>query len=44
MLRPGGADAPLALGWETEKPVWERLRADRLRMHLPPEKILLLKP
>ena len=43
MLRPEGVDVAQLIGWETEKSAWRRWQAERLRVQLPPEAILLLK-
>ena len=43
MLRPEGTDAALPIGWEMSKEKWEAIRASRIRVCLPPDKILLLK-
>ena len=43
MLRPEGADAAQALGWEMDKNTWRSLRAERVRICLPPDKLLPLK-
>jgi hypothetical protein len=44
MLHP--LDAPEhaePIGWEMEKPVWKRLEASRVQVHIPSEHILQLK-
>ena len=43
MLRPEGTDAPLPVGWEMEKNVWNSVRAGRLRVCLPKEALLILR-
>ncbi|MBR6028881.1 MAG: ATP-binding cassette domain-containing protein [Clostridia bacterium] len=43
MLRPENTAAPLPLGWEMEKPAWERLRAEWVTVCLPQEGLLKLK-
>ena len=44
MLRPLDAgEGKTALGWEMEKPVWQKLSAEEVTVHLPPESILQLK-
>ena len=44
LLRPVAAPTDAApIGWEMEKPVWERLKADELTVHLPIRGILQLK-
>ena len=40
-LRPEGAASPI--GWELDKERWRQTRAERLRVCLPPESMLLLK-
>ena len=41
LLRPEGAASPI--GWELDKERWRQTRAERLRVCLPPESMLLLK-
>ena len=41
LLRPEGAASPI--GWELDKERWRQIRAERLRVCLPPESMLLLK-
>ena len=41
LLRPEGAARPI--GWELDKERWRQIRAERLRVCLPPESMLLLK-
>lgn len=43
MLRPGTCENAALIGWETEKEIWQRLRADEITISLPSENILLLK-
>ena len=44
MLWPVNAgEGKTAIGWEMEKPVWQRLAAREITVHLPPESILQLK-
>lgn len=44
MLRPLGAkEGAVPIGWEMEKPVWQRLRAEELIVHFPAEGILQLR-
>lgn len=43
MLRPAGCAAAEPVGWETEKHIWRALRAEQVLVHIPPEKIALLK-
>ena len=41
MLLPAGAASPI--GWETDKDTWRALGAETLTVHLPPDKLLLLR-
>ena len=44
MLRPLAAPADAEpLGWEMEKPVWQRLRGDEVTVHIPADAILQLR-
>ncbi len=44
MLRPVNAgEGKTALGWEMEKTAWQKLAAEEITVHLPPERILQLK-
>ena len=43
MLCPVGAENTTPIGWETEKETWENYRADKLRVSLPMESLLLLE-
>ena len=43
MLRPVGKESAVPIGWEMDKDQWQKLRAERLIVHLPPEKLLLLR-
>lgn len=43
MLRKVTGTASCSLGWELEKSVWKRLRAEEIDICLPPEALLLLK-
>ena len=44
MLRPVNAgEGTTAIGWEMEKPVWQKLSAEEITVHLPTESILQLK-
>ncbi len=44
MLRPEEAEEKSTpIGWEMEKDTWRRLRADRVKISLPPESILRLR-
>ena len=43
MLRPVGAENTVPIGWETEKEVWQKYRADELQISLPINSILLLE-
>ena len=43
MLSPAGAAEATPIGWETDKDTWAHLRAETLTVHLPPEKLLLLR-
>ncbi len=43
MLRPEGAGGPDPIGWELDKAAWRDLAADRVRICIPEDKILLLK-
>ena len=43
MLKPGGKQTENPIGWEMNKDVWEKLRADKQMISLPVESILCLK-
>ena len=43
MLSPAGMVCRTPFGWETDKEIWRVRRAERLTVHLPPEKLLLLR-
>lgn len=43
MLRPLSATGGEPLGWELDKPLWASLRAPEVTVHIPKEKINLLK-
>lgn len=43
MLRPVGAEHAGLMGWETDKSTWVQLRANRVKLSLPMEALLLLK-
>lgn len=43
MLRADGCENASLIGWEMEKPDWRKLRTSPVTLHLPPEKIILLK-
>ncbi len=43
MLRPVGCESSVPVGWEMDKDVWQRLRAERVRVCLPKESLLLLE-
>ncbi len=44
MLRPMNAgEGKTAIGWEMEKQVWQKLSAEEITVHFPPESILQLK-
>lgn len=43
MLRPVGQENAMPIGWEMEKERWRKLRAERVTVHLPPERLLLLR-
>ena len=43
MLTPAGTEGYTPIGLETDKDTLGRLRAERLTVHLPPEKLLLLR-
>lgn len=43
MLRSGGMPSASPIGWETDKETWNRMKAQRMTICLPPENILLLK-
>ncbi len=43
MLSPAGTVCQTPFGWETDKAIWRERRAERLTVHLPPEKLLLLR-
>ena len=42
-LVPEGAEGAVPLGWELDKAAWAALRGDRVEVHLPPEKLLILQ-
>lgn len=43
MLRPIGTDTNSSIGWEMDKEIWSRIRAEEVCISLPPESLLLLK-
>lgn len=43
MLTPVGMAGVTPVGWEMDKDIWRSLRAETLMVHLPPEKLLLLR-
>ena len=43
MLRAADKAEAGTFGWELEKDVWKKIRADQVEIHIPPESILLLK-
>lgn len=43
MLSPAGMTGKTPIGWEMDKDIWKERRAERLTVHLPPEKLLLLR-
>lgn len=43
MLSPKGAEGYTPIGLETDKDTWQSLRAETVTVHLPPEKLLLLR-
>lgn len=43
MLCADGHENASLIGWEMDKPDWRRLRQDTVTLHLPPQKIILLK-
>ena len=43
MLRPQGRETPACVGWEMDKELWRKLKADPIDICLPPQSILLLK-
>lgn len=43
MLRPENGAGTAPIGWEMDKDRWRALRAEQLTLHLPPEKLLLLR-
>ncbi len=43
MLRPEGSEKGRALGWELDKDVWRLLKAEKVKINLPKESILLLE-
>lgn len=43
MLTPVGQRDKTPVGWEMDKDVWRNRRSERLMVHLPPEKLLLLR-
>ena len=43
MLRPAGTKAETLLGWEMDKDIWNKMRAEEVCISLPPDSILLLK-
>ena len=42
MLKPVGMEYGTAIGWETDKETWKRMRAGEIMIRLPAESILLL--
>lgn len=42
MLRPVGSESTVPLGWETQKKIWQKHRADKLYVSLPMNSLLLL--
>ena len=43
MLRPEGKCGSVPIGWEVEKEVWQRMRAEQVKVSLPRKSILLLE-
>ena len=43
MLRPVGAENTVPIGWETEKEIWQKYRANELYVSLPMNSLLLLE-
>ena len=43
MMQPEGAEDTHLIGWELSKEEWERIRAEKLSVSLPPEALLLLQ-
>ena len=43
MLSLAGVAGNTPVGWEMEKDIWQKRRAEELTVHLPPEKLLLLR-
>ena len=43
MLVPEGAPGATPIGWEMNKERWRAIRSDRVRIHIPPEALLLLR-
>lgn len=43
MLRPAGSGTAALIGWEMEKHIWQRLRAERVTIHIPPDAAVLLR-
>ena len=44
MLRPMEArEGAVPIGWEMEKPAWEKIRAEELTVHFPAEELLQLR-
>lgn len=43
LLRPDGTENSLPIEWELDKEAWQRIRAKRVKVHLPPAAILPLK-
>lgn len=43
MLRPAGQKEAGTFGWETDKALWEKVRADQIPIRLPKEKLMLLR-
>lgn len=43
MLRPVGAENTVPIGWETEKKVWKKHKADELSIGLPVDSVMLLE-
>lgn len=42
LLRPAGTESSIPIEWEQDKEVWQRIRAKRVKVHLPPDAILPL--
>lgn len=43
MVKPVGMEHGTAIGWETDKDTWNRMRAEEIMIQLPAESILLLE-